>query len=73
MKMVHEEGTAGGPNPRGYVERKDGRRLRRFTIYLDPSLARRLVLYCADRDQELSGVVAAALEGHLLEADDPRR
>ena len=50
-----------------FVQRKDGRELRRFTIYLPCDLARSLRLYCAEREVEMSAVVAAALS-QLLHA-----
>jgi hypothetical protein len=54
---------------RGQVERKDGRLLRRFTIYLDQDLARRLALHCAATDRGLSECIASVLEGALATAE----
>ena len=49
------------------LARKDGRQLRRMTIYLPPELARRLAIYAAGADMDVSGalaeIVAAFLEG----------
>ncbi len=57
--------------PRAVLARKDGRELRRMTIYLPTGLARRLAVYCAERDVDMSDVVAEAVH-HLVTrpADD---
>ena len=51
--------------PRGVLARKDGRELRRMTLYLPSELARRLAVYCAELDLEMSDVVTAAVRVHL--------
>ena len=49
------------------LARKDGRQLRRMTIYLPTELARRLAIYAAGADMDVSGalaeIVASFLEG----------
>lgn len=50
---------------RGVLARKDGRELRRMTLYLPSDLARRLAVYCAEHDIEMSEVVTAAVRVHL--------
>ncbi len=50
---------------RGVVVRADGTERRRTTVYLPPSLARRLTVYCAGEGLEMSEVTAAALEAWL--------
>jgi predicted HicB family RNase H-like nuclease len=50
---------------RGYVERKDGRLLRRFTVYLHHDLSRRLAIHCADANISLSDFIAKTLESAL--------
>ena len=44
---------------RAVIRRKDGRELRRLTIYLPPDLARRLGVYAASTDTDVSDAVAA--------------
>ena len=43
------------------VQRKDGRELRRMTVYLPADLAARLRVHCAGRDVDVSEVVAEAV------------
>ena len=50
---------------RGVLARKDGRELRRMTLYLPSDLARRLAVHCATHDLEMSEVVTAAVRRHL--------
>lgn len=50
------------------VERRDGRELRRMTVYLPPSLAKRLALHAVEVEQDMSAVVAEAVE-RLLSAE----
>lgn len=50
---------------KGLLRRADGRVTRRMTMYLDPELARRLVMHCAATGQEISDVAAAALRDYL--------
>jgi hypothetical protein len=51
--------------PRGMLQRAGGRVTRRMTMYLDPLLARRLVLFCAETGREISDVASEALERYL--------
>jgi len=44
------------------VARKDGRTLRRMTIYLPQEIANRLRVYCAERDLDVSSVVTDAVQ-----------
>lgn len=43
------------------VQRAGGRTLRRHTLYLSPALSRRLAVFCATRDEDLSDVVERAV------------
>jgi hypothetical protein len=47
------------------VERKDGRCLRRFTVYLPVDLGRLLTVHCATQDVDVSSFVADVLR-HCL-------
>jgi hypothetical protein len=47
------------------IERSDGRLRRRMTLYLSPELARALKVHAAERDAEMSDIVAAAVEAFL--------
>lgn len=47
------------------VKRADGRTLRRTTFYVDEKLHKRLRLYCAEHNFDMSSVVADALNIHL--------
>ena len=58
------------PARRGQVERKDGRMLRRFTIYLNQGLARRLTVRCATAEVGISEFIASTLE-HALSSVEP--
>jgi hypothetical protein len=52
----------GGPKNRTLVARKDGTERRRTTVYFAPELAKRLNVYCATHDLEMSQVVGEAVE-----------
>jgi hypothetical protein len=39
-----------------------------MTMYLDPALAQRVVLHCAETGREISDVAALALERYLASA-----
>ena len=52
-------------NARGVVARADGRELRRMTVYLPVDLAKRLAVYCAAEDRDLSEVIAEAVAARL--------
>jgi hypothetical protein len=58
-----------GP-PRGAVERKDGRTLRRMTIYFPTDLAQKLSVYCAFHGEDRSSAVARAVEKMLRVPED---
>lgn len=53
------------PSARAVVTRADGSERRRTTVYFPPTLAKQLVLYCAENERELSAVVAEAVERWL--------
>lgn len=57
--------TASEGQGRGVYKRKDGRELRRVAIYLPVELARALMVRCAEQDNDLSYVVAEAVEKYL--------
>lgn len=57
--------TASEGQGRGVYKRKDGRELRRVAIYLPVELARALMVRCAEKDSDLSFVVAEAVERYL--------
>lgn len=46
---------------RALVARKDGRKLRRTTVYLPNEVASRLLVYCAEHDVDISRVVTEAV------------
>ncbi len=46
---------------RALVARKDGRKLRRTTVYLPNKVANRLLVYCAEHDVDISSVVTDAV------------
>lgn len=50
---------------KGMLQRAGGRVTRRMTMYLAPSLARRVVLLCAETGREISDVASEALERYL--------
>lgn len=52
---------------RKVIERKDGRQLRRTTIYLEASLARRISVYAATHDMDQSTIIRAAVESWLTQ------
>lgn len=56
--------------PRSVVARTDGRTLRRMTLYLPDELARKLAVYCARKDLEMSVVVSEAVRVHLAAEPD---
>jgi hypothetical protein len=47
------------------VVRQSGTERRRTTVYFEPELARRLNVYCAQHDLEMSQVVGEAVEALL--------
>jgi len=63
-----KDNIVAGPVPvahRAVVERADGSKVRRSTIYLPVELARRLSVHAAEHDLDVSAVVAAAVEVYL--------
>ena len=46
---------------RSLVARRDGRTLRRMTVYLPDEIAHRLRVYCAENDQPISRVITDAV------------
>lgn len=55
---------------RSDVVRKDGRTLRRKTIYLPVPLSKRLELYCTVKELDVSDVMAQAAEDWLNKQTD---
>jgi hypothetical protein len=51
--------------PRGVLPRADGREVKRMTVYMPPDLAKRLAVYCAESDRDISDVVSEAVEKRL--------
>ena len=47
------------------IERKNGRKRRRRTVYLPPELDTSLRKYCAEHDIEISVAIEQAVEGYL--------
>lgn len=65
-------GEAGGPvtqtsgrSSARTLTRRDGRELRRLTLYLPAELAKRLAVHAAEADRDMSDVVAEALADYL--------
>lgn len=53
------------PRRRALVLRQNGTERRRTTVYFEPELAKRLNVYCAQHDLEMSQVVGEAVEALL--------
>lgn len=64
-KAQTKEGATPAPRRTQVLARKDGRTLRRMTLYLPVDLARRLAVHCAESDMDMSTVVTEALRKHL--------
>jgi hypothetical protein len=47
------------PRRRSLIIRADGRELRRTTVYLTPELRRKLAVYAAEQDTDLSAAIVA--------------
>jgi hypothetical protein len=47
------------------IQRKDGRTLRKMTIYMPVDLAKRLAVHCAAADVDMSDTVVEAVTAHL--------
>lgn len=67
---VHEEtfersNVETSKSSKSVVRRKDGRQLKRMTVYLPVDLARRLAFHCVESDRDVSGAVALAISRHL--------
>lgn len=45
--------------------RKDGRQLKRMTLYLPVDLARELAHHCVERDSDVSAIAAMAIARYL--------
>jgi hypothetical protein len=58
-KAAQDASSGGRRSP--LLARKDGRTLRRMTLYLPADLARRLAVHCAERDVDMSAVVTDAV------------
>src|SRR5215467_4909712 len=56
-----------GNRTAAHVSRKDGRTLKRMTLYLPLELARRLAIHCAEREIDMSAVVTEAVRRYLTE------
>jgi hypothetical protein len=56
-----------GNRTAAHVSRKDGRTLKRMTLYLPLDLARRLAIHCAEREIDMSTVVSEAVRRHLTD------
>ena len=63
--VPQEAKSAPSAAPRAVVTRADGSERRRMTLYLPPALARRLAVYCAGAERDLSDVVTEAVAGWL--------
>jgi hypothetical protein len=55
------------------IRRRDGRRLRRATVYFEPPLHKRIKLFCTEYDLKISDVVNAALSGNDVLRQAARR
>jgi hypothetical protein len=53
------------PSPRTFVERADGRQLRRIQLYLASDVAKRLKHHCVERDVDMSRFVNEVLNEAL--------
>jgi hypothetical protein len=62
QSMLGEERPSLTP---AHISRKDGRTLKRMTLYLPADLARRLAIYSAEQDIDMSAVVSEAVKRHL--------
>jgi hypothetical protein len=47
------------------LTRSDGREVRRLTLYLPADLAKRLAVFCAEHDADMSDVVSEAVAKRL--------
>jgi hypothetical protein len=47
------------------LQRADGRQLRKLTLYMDPELAQRLAVFCAQAERDLSDVTQEAVGNFL--------
>lgn len=50
---------------RSTIARKDGRELRRMTVYMPVDVARRLTVSCAETEVDISDVVTQLVSAHL--------
>lgn len=58
-------GETSGRSSARTLTRRDGRELRRLTLYLPADLARRLAVASAEADRDMSALVAEALADYL--------
>ena len=63
----HDIQALKGNRTAAHVSRKDGRTLKRMTLYLPLELARRLAIHCAEHDIDMSAVVTEAVRRLLTE------
>jgi len=59
----------GSGRRRSVITRADGRELRRMTVYLSPDLARRLAVYAAKSDTDVSAAIADICEDFLARVE----
>jgi hypothetical protein len=50
-----------------HIARKDGRMLKRMTLYLPSDLAKRLAVYCAEHEIDMSTIVTESVRRYLPE------
>jgi hypothetical protein len=56
---------AEGPSPRTFVERADGRQLRRIQLYFAADVAKRLKHHCVEHDVDMSAFVNRVVQDAL--------
>ena len=64
-KPTPAESSRAPRRTKAILARKDGRELRRMTIYLPPDLARRLKVYAAGADMDISRALAEKIYHEL--------
>ena len=57
--------SAKQPGRRIYERKRDGRKVRQTTVYLDPALAKKLAYHCIDVEQDQSTIINEALKAYL--------
>lgn len=53
------------PGARAPIVRADGRELRKLHVYVDAATAKKLAIYCAETERDLSNVVDEAVSKYL--------